>query len=135
MNNGTPQPGDEYLGEFGAGPRFAESAYWIDAYGAAMGCDNKGPENCVVTFTGFVYSNSSNAEVVKTSTNVTIPPCPGLKNCILHPVTIGAGFTNLSGLRIEAKVAGKPVIWFMDNVQLAWSNNTCAAGLERLQSL
>ncbi|KAI9881181.1 MAG: hypothetical protein M1830_007159 [Pleopsidium flavum] len=134
LDFGAPDAGSEALGEFGAGDRAYDSAYWIDAYGAAMGCDNKGPEDCIVTFSGFAYSESSHQEVLKTSLNVSIPPCPALKNCILHPVSLGYGFTGLSGLSILARVADKPVIWFMDDVQLAWSNNTCAAGLERSES-
>ncbi len=105
--------------------------YWIDAYGASMGCDNRGPEDCIITFTGFTLSESSNEEVNTVSTNVTIPPCPGLRECVLTPVSLGDGFKGLTGLRVVAHVAEKSVIWFMDDVKLAWTNNTCAAGIQR----
>ena len=123
--------GDGIIGEFGAGPRARDSTYWIDAYGASMGCDNRGPEDCIVTFSGFRYVKSVDQEVLQISTNVTVPPCPELRNCSLHPVTLGDGFTGLSGLRVVARVGDKPVIWFMDDVHLEWTNNTCAAGLQR----
>ena len=96
-----------------------------------MGCDNRGPEDCIVTFSGFVYLKSTDEEVLEVSASATIPPCPELRDCALRPVLLGDTFTGLSGLRVVARVGDKPVIWFMDDVQLAWSNNTCAAGLER----
>lgn len=122
----------DVLGEFGAGPKVFDSAFWIDAYGAYMGCDNKGPADCVVTFSAFTYTNRTGQEILQASWNVTIPPCPALNNCVLQPVTLPSdGFTGLSGLRIVARVNDKPVIWFMDDVSLAWSNTTCAAAAER----
>jgi len=99
-----------------------------------MGCDNRGPEDCIVTFTGFAYIKSTDVEVTQVSASAAIPPCPEMRDCPLQAVLLGDRFTGLSGLRIVARVGDKPVIWFMDDVQLAWSNNTCAAGLERARS-
>lgn len=133
VTTGSPDVGDDILGEFGAGPRARNSAYWVDAYGASMGCDNRGPEDCIVTFSGFAYLKATDEEVIQVSASTTIPPCPELRDCPLLPVQLGDNFTGLSGLRIVARVGDKPVIWFMDDVQLGWSNNTCVAGLERLR--
>lgn len=127
----SPDVGTDILGEFGAGPRARDSAYWIDAHGASMGCDNRGPEDCIVTFSGFAYLKATDEEVLRVAATARIPPCPELRDCPLHPVLLSDNFTGLSGLRIVARVGDKPVIWFMDDVQLAWSVNTCAAGLER----
>lgn len=42
-------------------------------------------------------------------------------------------FRSLTGLEFIATIGGTPVTWFMDDLRLGWSNNTCAAGLRRNQ--
>ncbi|KAL8828754.1 MAG: hypothetical protein Q9191_002407 [Dirinaria sp. TL-2023a] len=123
----SPDAGDESIGEFGAGPRSSESAYWIDAFSAHLGCLNAGPENCIITINGY-DAISSTRTVFQT---VTQPPCPGLRNCKFTQVQFDAGFRNLSGIQILAAVNDRPVTWYMDDLQLGWSNNTCAAATER----
>ncbi|KAI9816614.1 MAG: hypothetical protein M1827_001747 [Pycnora praestabilis] len=134
FDNGNPYTGDEAFGEFGAGPRLADSAYWVDVYSAYVGCDNGGPDDCTITFDGFTYGASTDEEVLAVSQTFTFPPCPGFVDCHLTLVELGEGFRGLTGIRMLASVAGVPKIWFMDNVQMTWSNNTCAAGLERQES-
>ncbi|KAK0517443.1 hypothetical protein JMJ35_000598 [Cladonia borealis] len=128
--NSSPDAGLELVGEIGAGPRAADSAYWIDAYSAWLGCANSGPGNCKIEATGYAYG--SNESII--SQSFTQPPCPGLKNCSLALVEFAGGFSGLSGLQIIATVAGEPVTWYMDDLSLGWSNNTCAAHLERSSS-
>lgn len=123
----SPDAGDESIGEFGAGPRSSESAYWIDAFSAYLGCSNAGPENCIITINGY-DAISSTRTVFQT---VTQPPCSGLRNCKLTLIQFDAGFRNLSGIQILAAVNDRPVTWYMDDLQLGWSNNTCAAATER----
>ena len=123
----SPDAGDESIGEFGAGPRSAESAFWIDAYSAYLGCSNAGPEDCTITING--YDAVSSTRVVYQT--ITQSPCPGLKNCTLVLVKFAVGFRNLSGIQILAAVNDRPVTWYMDDLQLGWSNNTCAAATER----
>lgn len=125
--DGSPDAGDESIGEFGAGPRSSESAYWIDAYSAYLGCNNAGPGDCTITINGYDAVSSTRA-VYQT---VTQPPCPGLKNCTLALVEFSAGFRSLSGIQILAAVDDRLVTWYMDDLQLGWSNNTCAAATER----
>jgi len=125
--DGSPDAGAESIGEFGAGPRSSESAYWIDAYSAYLGCSNAGPRDCTITINGYDAVSSTRA-VYQT---VTQPPCHGLKNCTLALVEFSAGFRNLSGIQILAAVNDRPVTWYMDDLQLGWSNNTCAAATER----
>ena len=117
----------ELPGEIGSGPRDSESAYWIDAYSAYLGCTNAGPDDCSIMVKGF--QNVSLFSVI--SQGFTLPPCPGMKNCSLALVEFADGFRNLNGLQITATVGTTPVDWYMDNLSLGWSNNTCAAQLER----
>ena len=117
----------ELPGEIGSGPRDSESAYWIDAYSAYLGCTNAGPDDCSIVVKGF--QNTSLFSTI--SQGFTLPPCPGMKDCSLTLVEFADGFRNLNGLQIIATVGTTPVDWYMDDLSLGWSNNTCAAQLER----
>lgn len=75
------------------------------------------------------YHNSSLFSVI--TQGFTQPPCPGLENCSLALVEFADGFRGLTGLQIIATVGNTRVDWYMDNLSLGWSNNTCAAQLER----
>jgi len=123
----SPDAGLQLPGEIGAGPRASESAYWIDAYSAYLGCDNVGHADCTITVNGYIHT-SPNPHVSQT---VTQPACPGLVNCNLGFVEFPGDFRSLSGVQFLATVGGKPVNWYMDDLTLGWSNNTCAAQLER----
>ena len=122
---GSPDEGLELNGEIGAGPRALDSAYWIDASSAWLGCNNGGQADCTITING--YTNGSTVPIV--TQTVTQPPC--LKNCSLALVKFHEDFVGLTGLQILAAVADRPVTWYMDDLSLAWTNNTCAAQLER----
>ena len=128
--NPSPDAGLELVGEIGAGSRAADSAYWIDAYSAWLGCANSGPDYCHIEVKGYAYGRSESI----VSQSFSQPPCPGLKNCSLALVEFASGFSGLSGLQIIATVADEPVTWYMDDLSLGWSNNTCAAQLERSSS-
>ena len=127
---GSPDAGLLLIGEIGAGPRAYDSAYWIDAYSAWLGCANSGPDDCIITVQGYIYGDNTSL----VTQDFTQPPCPGLKNCSLALVEFGDGFRALTGLQIIATVDSNPVDWYMDDLALGWSNNTCAAQLERSSS-
>ncbi|KAL8703921.1 MAG: hypothetical protein Q9201_002901 [Fulgogasparrea decipioides] len=118
--------GLELKGEIGAGPRVNESAYWIDAYSAWIGCANSGPDECRLDFIGFDAFDTQ----IATQTLLQ-PPCPDLVNCQLTQVTFTSQFRDLAGLQILAYVNKTPVTFYMDDLSLGWSNNTCAAQLQR----
>ena len=128
--NSSPDAGLELVGGIGAGSRAADSAYWIDAYSAWLGCANSGPDDCYIEVRGYTYGSNESS----ISQSFRQPPCPGLKNCSLALVEFASGFSGLSGLQIIATVADEPVTWYMDDLSLGWSNNTCAAQLERSSS-
>lgn len=117
----------ELVGEFGAGPRASDSAYWIDAFSLWLGCQNAGPSNCVITING--YDSTHSTSVV--STTVTQPPCPGLSDCTLALVQLPRNFRNLAGVQILATVDRTLTTFYVDDVSLGWSNNTCAAQAKR----
>ena len=115
------------MGEFGAGPRASDSAYWIDAFSLWLGCENVGPSDCVITINGYDSAHSTSVA----SKTVTQPPCPGLVNCQLALIEFNRDFRNLAGIQILAAVDRKLTAYYIDDVRLGWSNNTCAAQAKR----
>lgn len=118
--------GLELRGEIGAGPRVQESAYWIDAYSVWIGCADGGPTECRLDFIGFDQFDTE----IATQTLLQ-PPCPGLVNCKLVEVEFSSQFRDLAGLQILAYINKTPIAFYMDDLSLGWSNNTCAAQLQR----
>ncbi|KAI4225107.1 MAG: hypothetical protein L6R36_004164 [Xanthoria steineri] len=123
----SPDAGLELRGELGAGPRFHESAYWIDAYSAWIGCANGGPTDCRIDLIGYDAFNLSIAAQ-------TVQQRPCTTNCSLAQITFSNHFRGLAGLQILAYVDETQVTFYMDDLSLGWSNNTCAAQLERSSS-
>lgn len=127
----SPDTGSLRPAEIGDGPRGSANALWFNAYSAYLGCDNEGPDSCEMIFTGYTFNESSQSEVSSYHGSATLGPCPGFKNCQLQQVGFPETFQNLSGLQIQAFVGTQQKTWFMDNLTMGWSNNTCAAGLAR----
>lgn len=126
--------GGQRPGEIGAGDRASESAFWFDAYSAYLGCDYGGSDNCTMQISGYTWQDSVQSEVLTYQQNVSLPTCPGLQDCKLQQVMFPRSMIGLSGIQFQAFASGKQRMWFMDNLSLAWSNNTCAAGLLRTRS-
>ena len=121
-------------GEISDGPREAISAFWFDAYSAWFGCDNRGPEDCTLTFSAFSWSPKDKTEVLIDKSTSKIEPCNKSRSCGLSLVEFPSTFKSLSGLQIQAYVGEEERMFFMDDLSLNWSNNTCAAGLLRQSS-
>ncbi|KAK5733813.1 hypothetical protein LTR17_009365 [Elasticomyces elasticus] len=118
-------------GEIGDGPYESNSAFWFDAFSAMMGCDNAGPDPCTIIFTGYTYSAAAKDEIATYTQNATIAPCPAMDNCPLQPVSFPTSFRSLSGVRMQAFVGNEERMFFLDDMALGWSNNTCQAGMTR----
>lgn len=131
----NPDAGLVRPGEISAGVYSSNSAFWFNAYSAYLACDNSGPDDCTMSISGYTYlTGTDNDETLAYQHNVTILPCPGYKDCHLQKVDFPPMFKGLSGLQIQAYVGGEQKMWFMDDLSMGWSNNTCAAGLLRQRS-
>lgn len=130
----TPFAGTLLKGELGAGPRASVDAYWFNAQAGWFGCALNGLTPCILSITGFRWDYTLKQEVVVAEQNVTIPACYGYINCKLTPVIFNSDFRGLSGIqfRAETRYLGVPQMFFMDDLQLSWYNNTCAAGILRI---
>lgn len=121
-------------GEIGAGPRADMDQYWFNAFGAYFGCDNSGPDGCIMKITGYIFDATGHREVIKVEQLATIPSCPGLHNCTMTSVTFDNNFRALSGIQFEStdNTRQGPQVFIMDSLRMGWYNNTCAAGLMRI---
>jgi hypothetical protein len=130
---GQLQPYQDVNGMFGAGDNYANSAFWFNAESAWIGCENPGPGLTLLTVSGYRFISEAQGTGLKVRQNFYQPPCAAQKNCPLLPLDFGPNFTNLSALQIEATLHGSsvPVTWYMDDLQLTWSNNSCEAIQER----
>ncbi|KAG9837134.1 hypothetical protein KCU77_g11359, partial [Aureobasidium melanogenum] len=133
-DNHNHNEGGQLSGEIGAGIRRSSSAFWFNAYSAYLGCDNHSADQCKLQITGLVYHEETKSEVAAFHQTVFLAPCLLPDHCELKQVHFDLSMKALSGLSIEASVNDGPVSWFMDNLALGWSNNTCAAGLLREES-
>jgi hypothetical protein len=126
--------GGQLPGEIGAGRRRSSSAFWFNAHSVYLGCDNPSAYQCELQITGLVYHEKTRSEVAVFHQTVSLLPCLLPKNCELQQVHFDSSMKGLSGIRIQASANYVPVNWFMDDLTLGWSNNTCAAGLLRESS-
>ncbi|KAG9674986.1 hypothetical protein KCU95_g9332, partial [Aureobasidium melanogenum] len=133
-DNHNLNEGGQVSGDIEAGIRRSSSAFWFNAHSAYLGCDNRSTNPCKLQITGLVYQEETKSGVAAFHQTVFLAPCLLPDHCELKQVHFDLSMKALSGLRIEASVNDEPVSWFMDNLALGWSNNTCAAGLLREES-
>ncbi|KAK1059035.1 hypothetical protein LTR74_012924 [Friedmanniomyces endolithicus] len=117
-----PQPSVPYL------PSSAPHLAVFLANGSGMTASSMQP-----VFTGYTWSPNAKNEIATYTQNATVATCPSLVNCQLQQVSFPTSFRGLSGVRMQAFVGNEPRMFFMDDMKLGWSNNTCQAGLTRLR--
>ena len=115
-------------GILGSGPRASEDAFWFNLEGGYFGCADGGQSHCLLTFQGYQGPEQERSNAVQ---SFEIPPCPALKDCQLRHIHFSETFRSLSGLQISAKIEGKAVDYYMDDLEVSWYNNTCAAQANR----
>ncbi|MCJ1446899.1 MAG: hypothetical protein MMC23_007406 [Stictis urceolatum] len=110
--------GDDINGMIGAGPRFREPAFWFNANSARVGCQNAGPEICVIRATGFRYEPVKDVSKVMVREHYKVHPCNATSGCQLTQIGFAMLFQNLTALQINAfknhtDGTETPVNWFM----------------------
>lgn len=118
-------------GEFADGPYEASSSFWFDVFSAWLGCDNEGPEVCTLVMSAYTYNAKENHEVLSFTQNATVEGCLGFTDCTLKKIEFPDTFKGLSGLQIQAFVGQEERMFFMDDIAMRWSDNSCASGLTR----
>lgn len=119
-----------WSGDIGNADHGATGCFGFNVYGASLGCASTGPD-CVFSFTGYKYSNTVGPATPITSSTARIRACPAQKDCQLSPINLDPTFRGLDTIRINVTVAGQPKMWWMDDLRMGWTNNSCSAGLCR----
>lgn len=135
--NGSADAGSIPDSSFGAGPRNYDNRYWFTAYSAWVGCDNGATnlsQTCDFVATAYQWDNLTQTELVVATQHFQIPPCPGFVDCQLTKITFSYLFYKLSTLSFYANVQGNISQFWLDSLNMNWYNNTCEAGLARIQS-
>ncbi|KAF7874598.1 uncharacterized protein EAF02_008575 [Botrytis sinoallii] len=122
-----------FSGQIRSGDERHTGCFNFNLYGASLGCDSTGP-SCDFTFTGYKYDVASQKTSQVTQQIIHVPACPELANCVLTTVDLEPSFRNLTYFLMSATVAGEPKLWWMDDLRLGWSDNSCAMGLYRQNS-
>ncbi|KAF7927981.1 hypothetical protein EAE99_005358 [Botrytis elliptica] len=121
---------DSFSGQIRSGDERHTGCFNFNLYGASLGCDSTGP-SCDFTFTGYKYDEASQKTSQVTQQIIHVPACPKLANCVLTTVDLEPSFRDLTHFVMNATVAGEPKLWWMDDLRLGWSDNSCAMGLCR----
>ncbi|KAB8293277.1 hypothetical protein EYC80_007607 [Monilinia laxa] len=119
-----------FSGQIGSGDEGLTGCFNFNLHGASLGCDSVGPA-CDFTFTGYSYDVASKVTSQVAQQVVNVPACPELSNCSLTRIDLDSSFKDLTYFFMNVTVAGKPKLWWMDDVRLGWFDNTCTTGLCR----
>ena len=116
--------------QIGNGPLTSNPCFRFDFRGASLGC-NSTDLACVFNFTGLSWDGSS--EVVQASKIIDVPACTEDTDCILTARTLDAsdGFVNLTAINVTLTVGGETQAWWADDLDFAWTDGSCFAGLCR----
>lgn len=127
-NDNFPAQG-EYgaTGEIGNGEYLRFGCYSFDAVAASVGCDSLGPD-CEWQFTGVTYNAATGDYDEPYTQFATTPGCPAGENCALTDFVFLQNFKNIQSLRVNVTAEGVPKIWWMDDLQMKWSDDSCKAG-------
>ncbi|KKY26410.1 hypothetical protein UCDDS831_g01485 [Diplodia seriata] len=146
-----PENGSTRNGSISAdGNRISDSAFHFNAYGGSFSC-NKGPIpvdngpdplNCTLEVTGFRWNAIDQVEGLHAISTFDMVPCSETTvdeegKCQLTKIDFfseGGDFTDLSSIRMRSYYwsdTAEDRVFFMDDLQLGWTNNNYTAGLTR----
>jgi hypothetical protein len=121
-------------GMFGAGAFFANPAFWIDVTSAEVGCVSLANSSCQIMVNGWKFNESSGASEQQAYAIIPEygPGCVNRTGCRLGHIDIASvGFYNLTAIRFVAFLSetgpGVPQNLYIDDINVRWSNNSCAA--------
>jgi hypothetical protein len=124
----TPGIGNEDPAQIGLGLLATNPCFRFDFQGFSIGCDGSDPE-CSLTVTGIQWDGTK--DVITGSMVFIMPPCAQATSCELTQQIVdsdaGMVFTNLTAINVTAQAQGKTQAWWMDDLQIGWTNIGCDA--------
>jgi hypothetical protein len=124
---GKPILGSQDSAQISVGDHISISCFRFNLYFIRLGCDSQpGEAFCEFRIWGYRFNVNSGKEDVAMSQTVWVPTCSGTSGCRLSAQSI-SGFENLSSIVITAKVNGEPRVFWADDIQYGWADNSCPA--------
>lgn len=123
-------------GMFGAGPNSGNAAFSIDAYGAYIGCQYSGTGECQIQVNGYALDSATGDLALQVEQYFYQAPCT--TNCQLEYFGFAQEYRNLTALQVQVSVQGDDsdtsLTWYIDDISLAWTDNSCDAVQTRGQA-
>jgi hypothetical protein len=101
-----------------------------------LGC-NATSVPCLFRISGLQWDGFR--DVVKDTMTFVLPACGEASNCTLTQVSSGLtvarhSLTSLTAINITLEFTGERQTWWADDLQLAWTDNSCAAAMCRAKT-
>jgi collagen type III alpha len=126
-----PPVGSQDTAQIGLGDKTRDPCFRWNFYGFNIGCDSHPAEVfCEFIVSGYQYSSLYGFEVRVVSQTVWVPTCSGTNGCGLSYQTL-SNFDNLTSILVSTLVNGEPRVWWMDDMRMGWTNNSCEAAFDR----
>jgi hypothetical protein len=123
--------------EIGVGPNFLNPCHRFDLYKMHLGCATEKPEDwCEFEVSAYTHVEGSLHEESKAWRETKrVPGCANFSqgNCPLAPVEF-VGFTNMTSVLITLHVGLELRVWWADDMQVGWTDNSCEASMCRAQT-
>jgi hypothetical protein len=129
--SGSPGAGGVPPGGFGnVGVRASFDLFYFNATSVYVGCEDQGNDTC--WFNAWAWKWDGSKEYVAERNAYRITPCSEPHNCAMQQIFFPDYWRGLIGMNFTATVQNRVHNFYMDTLELAWVNNTCAAGLQRI---
>lgn len=104
-----------------------DACFRFDFHGMNLGCDSV-HASCVFHLTGLQWNGVE--DVIQGHTTLTIPACPESFDCTLNQRILDPAaaplFSNLTAINITLAAPSHTSAWWMDDLQMDWTDNDCA---------
>lgn len=115
--------------DISVGPQKLSNCFSFNFTKVSLGCDSRAAP-CSFTLAGFAYDRVKLQTVEVISHIFSVPACTGMEKCNLATIKV-SGFDNLTSITIKAEVNGKSTVWWADDFNFNWFDDTCESGICR----
>ena len=117
--------------QIGVGSLTSNPSFRWDFFGMMVGCDlREGEDLCRIRVSGYRFNAARGSEERIMSQDVWVRTCNATSGCDLRPVVVN-GFTNISSVVLSATVDSQPRVWWCDDFDFGWTDNSCVGAMGR----
>ncbi len=128
---GQPPVGSQDTAQIGLASQKSIPSFRFNLWGVNVGVDSQpGEQYCEFIVSGYRFDATLGFEVRAMSQTKWIPTCGGTHACRLVQQDL-SGFENLTSFLVSVKCSGQPRSFWMDDLRVGWTDNSCQAALTR----